>query len=166
MRALRLAVLAALPFIVSACRSDAPALAADSAGAGAGVAAGIAASVGAGVASTAQGCALPPLAELARLPAQPGLPDPFAFSDGRRAVTHADWACRRTQLAAQVQHYELGPIPGPAPVQAALAGNGLDKTLTLHIARDGKSIDIPVKIRLPTGGRPPYPAMIGLGAVT
>jgi len=160
MRALRLAVLAALPLIVSACRSDAPALAADSAGAG------VAAGVAAGMADTAPGCAPPPLAELARLPAQPGLPDPFAFSDGRRAATQADWACRRTQLATQIQHVELGPIPGPESVQASVADDGRDKTLTLRIAHEGKTIDIPVKIQLPAGGRPPYPAMIGLGAVT
>jgi hypothetical protein len=144
-----------LALMLAGCRADAPVLAGGSGGIGIQAAA-----------DGAPGCAAPPLPDLAALPAQPGLPDPFAFGDGRRAATRADWTCRRTQLAAQIQHYELGPIPGPERVQASVGGSGLDRTLSLRIAHAGKTVEIPVRIRLPAGGSPPYPALIGLGAVT
>jgi hypothetical protein len=147
-----------LPLMLAACRTDAPVPAG---GADAGIQAAT---------DGAPGCAAPPLPDLAALPAQPGLPDPFAFGDGRRAVTRADWACRRAQLAAQIQHYELGPVPASAAgserVQASVGGTGPDRTLSLRIARGGRTVEIPVRIRLPAGGSPPYPALIGLGAVT
>jgi len=150
MGAFRMAVLAVLPLALAACRSAAPPSAA----------------------GAALGMAAPPpcepalLADLPALSAQPGLPDPFAFGDGRRAATRADWTCRRAQLTAQVQHYELGPVPAALPVQASVNGEGLERTLTLRLTRDGNTVEVPVRIRLPAGGRPPHPALIGLGAVT
>src|SRR6185295_14892592 len=60
------------------------------------------------------GCAAPALPPLEQLPAQPSLPDPFLSTNGQRITTRGEWACRRAEIAAQVQEYELGPKP-PKP---------------------------------------------------
>lgn len=93
---------------------------------------------------------------------QAGLPDPFHFADGRAVTSRADWACRRVELSAQVQHYELGEKPGPAPVEAHMDG----QDLMVSVTHDGKTIRFPARITLPAGGRPPYPAIIGMGMVS
>jgi len=90
------------------------------------------------------------------------LPDPFRFADGRPVASRADWACRRAELSAQIQHYELGEKPGPAPVEARMIGDDL----VVSVTHEGKTISFPATITLPAGGRPPYPAIIGMGMVT
>ena len=110
------------------------------------------------------GCqhAAPALPGMADLKPEPLLPDPFTFADGRPVRSHADWQGRRTELAAQVQHYELGTKPAPAPVQARIDGDNLVVTVT----HEGRTFSFPAKIQLPEGGKAPYPAIIGMGAVS
>lgn len=110
----------------------------------------------------AQNCAPASLPAPSALDEHAKLPDPFRFADGRPVATRADWACRRTELSAQIQHYELGDKPGPAPVEAHMDGQDLVVTVT----QDGKTISFPAKITLPAGGKPPYPAIIGMGMVS
>jgi hypothetical protein len=108
-------------------------------------------------------CGAPSLPDYAALKDISGLPDPFVFADGRPVKTAADWSCRRAEVAAQVQKYELGPKPLIADqVQAQM----IEKGMVVRVTHEGKSISFPVKISLPSGGRSPYPAIIGLGAVT
>jgi hypothetical protein len=76
--------------------------------------------------------------------------------------SRADWQRRRAELAAQVQDYELGVKPGPAPVQARMEG----ENLVVTVAHDGRTFSFPAKIQLPEGGKAPYPAIIGMGAVS
>lgn len=90
------------------------------------------------------------------------LPDPFTFVDGQPVRSRGDWQRRRAELAAQVQHYELGAKPGPAPVQAKMDGGSLVVTVT----HEGRTFSFPAKIQLPEGGTAPYPAIIGMGAVS
>jgi hypothetical protein len=117
----------------------------------------------AAVRGAATGCAPPVVPDEGRLQPVRGLPDPFTFTDGRPVRTAADWRCRRAELAAQIQRFELGTRPeGPARVTGRMQGQDLIVDATV----DGKTISFPVKIALPAGGRPPYPAIIGVGAVT
>ena len=149
-RAAALGALAAAPLMLSACQSSAV---------------GNPAAVAAG-GEAAPRCAAPALPGPEALPAISGLPDPFTFANGRRVTTRADWTCRRAELAAQVQHYELGPVPGVEPVRATVSGGALEKELTLRVNHGGRTMAIPVKIRLPAGGQAPYPAIIGMGTVS
>ena len=104
----------------------------------------------------------PALPGVADLKPEPLLPDPFRFADGQPVRSQADWQRRRTELAAQVQHYELGTKPGSAPVQARMDGANLVVTVT----HEGRTFTFPAKIQLPEGGKAPYPALIGMGAVS
>ena len=104
----------------------------------------------------------PALPGMADLKPEARLPDPFTFADGDPVRSRADWQRRRAELAAQVQHYELGTKPGPAPVRARMDGDNLVVT----VAHDGRTFSFPVKIQLPEGGKAPYPAIIGMGAVS
>jgi len=115
------------------------------------------------------GCTPARFADPAALPAHAKLPDPFHFADGHAVATRADWACRRAELAAQVQHYELGEKPAfdaaSTQVQARMAG----QDLVVDVTHDGKTVSFPAKIQLPPGDdgkHGPYPAIIGMGMVT
>jgi hypothetical protein len=120
--------------------------------------------VAACAAALLSGCqhAAPAMPGVAELKPEQRLPDPFTFADGRPVRSRADWQRRRAELAAQVQHYELGAKPGPAPVQARMDG----ENLVVTVAHDGRTFSFPAKIQLPEGGKAPYPAIIGMGAVS
>jgi hypothetical protein len=114
-------------------------------------------------ASAGAGCAPPSVPDEARLQPVRGLPDPFTFADGRSVGTAAEWRCRRAELAAQIGRYELGTRP-EAPVR--VTGSMRGQELIVDATANGKTISFPVRIALPPGGRAPYPAIIGVGAVT
>ena len=106
-----------------------------------------------------------PLAALADLPNIAELPDPFLSLDGTR-ITRADqWACRRVEIAAQAETYELGAKPAkPASVTGAFdAGK-----ITVTAGENGKTVSFAATITPPTTGvgTPPYPAMIGIGGIS
>jgi hypothetical protein len=87
------------------------------------------------------------------------LPDPFTFLNGTRVTTKDAWACRREELKALFQHYELGPKPPkPSSVTATLSGT----TITITCSQSGKSISFAPTIKYPTTGTAPYPAIIAL----
>jgi hypothetical protein len=111
-------------------------------------------------------CGSPALPGLDALPEAAKLPDPFTFADGRKVATRADWACRRAELSSQVQHYELGPKPAAEPVSAQVAETADGKEITVSVTRAGRTVSFPVRIRLPAGGKPPYPAIIGMGMIS
>jgi hypothetical protein len=159
----RLTLLAAAAALLAACQSPAPASTPASTPPGGALLASAGGNGG--------GCAPARFADPDALPAQSKLPDPFRFSDGRRVATRADWACRRAELSAQVQHYELGARPEPsaaAPVQARMEG----QDLVVSISENGKSVSFPARIQLPAGAganggnHGPYPAIIGMGMVS
>lgn len=91
----------------------------------------------------------------------PKLPDPFTpFSGGPQITTKAEWECRREELSKLMQKFELGDFPGkPTSVTASLSGN----TLSINVSDNGKSISFSVRITAPSGGKAPYPAIIGYG---
>jgi hypothetical protein len=75
------------------------------------------------VENTGADCPEPPLPSISDLPVIESLPDPFEWSDGRGRITSIyDWRCRRAEIAAEVQYYELGTKPDP-PDASARPGN-------------------------------------------
>jgi hypothetical protein len=108
----------------------------------------------------AAACTPPTLPSYAQLPANPKLNDPFQTLGGQRITHKSEWACRRAELGAAFEEYELGPKPPkPSQLRAELAADELAVTVG-----DGqKSMSFKAKIHLPPTGKAPYPALIGLG---
>lgn len=106
-------------------------------------------------------CPVPSLPAAGALPSVPALPDPFRALDGRRLSTEAEWRCRRAEIAAQAQRYELGDKPGPeqSTVAASLSADGI----TVEVQANGDLIRFTAPIERPSVGQPPYPAVIGIG---
>src|SRR5690606_8956823 len=109
-------------------------------------------------------CTLPALPDYNDLTAtNDKFPDPFTMIDGT-AVTHKDqWRCRRAEIAVQAQKYELGEKPGPAQ---KITGEFIDNIFRVTVEEAGKSISYDLEVTLPEQGTPPFPAMIGIGAVS
>jgi hypothetical protein len=105
-------------------------------------------------------CPLPPLPSYDELADNPKLPDPFAMVGGARMTKKVEWACRREEIKAAFEEYELGPKPPkPAQVSGMLEGNALTVG-----AGDGKASGAFVAtITLPTTGTAPFPALIAIG---
>ena len=94
------------------------------------------------------------------MPTVSKLPDPFTFLNGTRVTTRDQWACRREEIRALVQRFELGPMPPkPSSVTGTLSGG----TLTVKVTDRGKSISFTASIKTPTSGKAPYPAIIAYG---
>ncbi|MDN4502796.1 hypothetical protein QX776_10290 [Alteromonadaceae bacterium BrNp21-10] len=88
------------------------------------------------------------------------LPDPFLGLNGERITHQQQWRCRRAEIAAQFQHYELGvKPPKPESVNASIK----DNVLTIEVEHEGKHIAFDAPIIYPSTGSAPYPLMIGVG---
>jgi hypothetical protein len=94
------------------------------------------------------------------LPINTKLPDPFLSMSGSRISAISDWTCRRAEISAQIQTWELGPKPpAPAMVSGAVSDASVDVT-----ASDGTTtVTFSAAVSLPPTGQPPYPAIIGFG---
>ena len=115
-----------------------------------------------------QNCALPELPGFADLEAQPRLPDPFLSlstpeAPGARIANKVDWTCRRAEIAAQAQAYELGPKP-PRPKNVSGSFDG--SALTVTVDDGGPQIQFSATLTPPATGEGPFPAMIVLGGST
>lgn len=113
------------------------------------------------VENTGAACPPPPLPPLTALQPVPTLPDPFLGSSGQRITTRAEWACRRAEIAAQVQEYELGPKPPkPSIVKGELDGS----QLRITAGEPARTVNFSVDIARPPGaaGRA-IPALIVVG---
>lgn len=110
--------------------------------------------------NSAAHCNIAPLKFFADLPEVTALPDPFLSLDGTHISEKQQWPCRRAEIAAQVQEYELGTKPAkPQHVSGAIS----NEKITVTVNENGKEISFDATIILPTTGTPPYPAMIGIG---
>lgn len=105
-------------------------------------------------------CDIPELPEYADLPDIEAFPDPFLSMDGSRISTKEQWPCRRAEIGAQIQHYELGAKP---PKPAHVSGKLIDNNLLVSVEEGGKAISFVAEIELPESGEGPFPAMIGIG---
>lgn len=97
------------------------------------------------------------------LPVVRTLPDPFAWSDGSsRSTDFKDWACRRAEIKAEIEHYEIGvKPPKPENITASYAND----TLTVNITVNDSTLTLTSRISLPEG-EGPFPAVIGIGRGT
>src|SRR5690625_6057508 len=65
------------------------------------------------VENTGEDCPAPPLPGINDLTSYSALPDPFEWSDATRGriQNKSDWRCRRAEIGAELQHYEMGDRP-------------------------------------------------------
>lgn len=102
----------------------------------------------------------PVLPALEELPTVRPLTDPFKWSDGSgRSTEFRDWARRRAEIKAEIEHYGIGEKPArPKDITASYA----DGTLTVNVAVNGETLTLTSQIVLPRG-KGPFPAVIGIG---
>ena len=120
--------------------------------------------------NTGASCTAPPLPAFAQLPAIQPLPDPFLWADGHgRTTNFSDWECRRNEIRAQIENYEIGTKP-PKPqnitasyVAGTTAGTG---TLTVNVTVNSKTLTLTSQVTLPTTGTGPFAAIIGMNSPT
>jgi hypothetical protein len=112
------------------------------------------------VENTGADCPAPPLPVFAELPIIDPLTDPFEWSDrSGRDTSLASWRCRRAEIAAEIEHYEIGEKPvRPDSITASYSGD----TLTVNITVNGNTLTLTSEITLPAG-EGPFPAVIGMG---
>jgi len=113
--------------------------------------------------NTGASCKAPPLPNPSQLPNVSKLPDPFSWSDGSgRVKTLADWECRRNEIKAEIENYELGKKPAPPQSVKATYSGG---TLTVVVNDNGGSLTLTSKISVPSGSGP-FPIIIGMNSNT
>ncbi len=111
------------------------------------------------VENTGSDCPVPYMPALSRLPVNQALPDPFEWADGRGRINYfSDWECRRAEIGAQIQHYEIGEKPPrPDSITASFAGD----SLTVIVTVNGRTLTLVSRVILPAGAGP-FPAVIGV----
>ena len=99
--------------------------------------------------------AMPPVSEL---PEIRELPDPL-----QGVNSYVDWARRRAEIGAQIQHYGIGekPFVEPGQVQARMDGD----TLIVDVTVNGEMLTLRSTIQYPKTGQPPYALMIGTSGI-
>ena len=114
--------------------------------------------------NTGESCKAPPLPSPSQCPNVSKLPDPFAWSDGKsgRVKTLADRECRRNEIKAEIENYELGKKPAPPKSIKATYSGG---TLTVVVNDNGGSLTLTSKISVPNGNGP-FPVIIGMNSNT
>ncbi len=119
--------------------------------------------------NTGTGCAAPPLPSFSQLPVIEPLTDPFMWSDGRgRSTNFADWQCRRNEIRAEIENYEIGPKRNrPETITASFVRgtNPATGTLTVNVTVNGQTLTLTSQVALPSGNGP-FPAVIGMNSPT
>lgn len=88
------------------------------------------------------------------------LPDPFKRLDGTSITSRADWRCRRAEISALIQHYELGAKPTP-PTPTNLSASFASNKLSVKVTEGSNSITLSADVALPSGSGP-FPVIIGM----
>lgn len=105
-------------------------------------------------------CIIPPMPPFSLLWDNPKFPDPFTFLDGHRMTTKTEWLCRRVEIAALIQEFELGYMQETP--YSATTGSFSSNSITVTVNDNGTAISFSCSISYPTTGSAPYPAMIGM----
>ncbi|MBR1394289.1 MAG: glycoside hydrolase family 97 catalytic domain-containing protein [Prevotella sp.] len=102
--------------------------------------------------------AKPALPAVADLPIQHGLPDAL-----KGVGSFADWSKRRSEIAAQIQHYGIGEKPAVSKecVKARMDGD----TLLVDVTVNGQTLTLKSEIQYPKTGTAPYALMIGTSGI-
>jgi hypothetical protein len=116
----------------------------------------------AGVENSTTACTVPALPGFNGLILDSKLPDPFMSLDGTRIKSTADWTCRRAEMMAQAEQYELGTKP---PKPSVVTGSFANGAITVNVTEAGMSGSFTAMIQYPPNGTPPYPAMIGIDGI-
>ena len=106
----------------------------------------------------------PVMSPASELPVINTLTDPLQWSNGRgRALKFKQWERRRNEIAAEIQHYEIGTKPAvdPSAVKARMDGDTLKVTVTIG----DQSLELSALISYPAMGEAPYPLMIGTSGI-
>ena len=106
------------------------------------------------VENTGAAFAKPAMPEASQLPVIKDLPDPLKGVNG-----FSDWARRRSEIAALIQHYGIGEKPAVKKenIKARMSGD----TLIVDVTVNGQTLTLTSEIRYPKTGQAPYPLMIG-----
>jgi len=92
------------------------------------------------------------------LPSIPEFPDPFLKEAGGRITSRAEWRCRRNEIGAQIQHWELGTKPPPTAGQVTATFS--NNRLTVNVTVGSESISLSTTITMPNGANGRVPAVI------
>lgn len=104
--------------------------------------------------------AAPTMPAYDQLPECRELPDPLAWSNGQGKVADfSEWARRRSEIAAEIQHYGIGtkPTVGKENVKARMDRD----TLIVDVTVNGETLTLRSTIHYPKTGKAPYALMIG-----
>lgn len=104
--------------------------------------------------------AAPTMPAYDQLPECRELPDPLAWSNGQGKVDDfSEWARRRSEIAAEIQHYGIGtkPTVSKENVKARMDRD----TLIVDVTVNGKTLTLRSTIHYPKTGKAPYALMIG-----
>jgi hypothetical protein len=111
--------------------------------------------------NTGGSCTAPPLPTFSQLPVIEPLPDPFRWSNGSgRSTSFGDWECRRNEIKAEIENYEIGAkMPRPQNITASYAAG----VLTVNVTENGQTLTLTSQVALPSGSGP-FPAIIGMNS--
>jgi len=130
------------------------------------------------VENTGADCPPPPLPSMANLPVIQPLPDPFMWSGTNptnwsyptgRTTNFTDWRCRRAEIKAELENYEIGPKPAVdlQNVFASYSGTGTTGTLTVRVTNivsgTPRTLTLTCAVALPAGPGP-FPVVIGMNS--
>ncbi len=106
------------------------------------------------VENTGAAFAKPAMPAANELPVIKDLPDPLKGVNG-----FSDWARKRSEIAALIQHYGIGekPAVNKENIKARMSGD----TLIVDVTVNGQTLTLTSEIRYPKTGKAPYPLMIG-----
>ena len=107
------------------------------------------------------GCIIPAMPAYSSLTTNAKFPDPFTFMNGTEMTKGNQWTCRRAEIAALAQEFELGYKQSTS--YSATTASFSNNTLTVTVTDSGKTISFACSIQYPSTGSAPYPAMIGCG---
>lgn len=110
--------------------------------------------------NTGAGYAVPVMPTVADLPVIRELPDPLEGVE-----KFSDWARRRSEIAAMIQHYGIGQKPAvnvKEQVKARMDGD----TLIVDVTVNGETLTLRSVIRYPKEGEGPFPMMIGTSGIS
>ena len=107
---------------------------------------------------TGAGFAKPELPAANLLPVQHGLPGAL-----KGVSSFADWSKRRSEIAAQIQHYGIGEKPAVNKEQVKARMNG--DTLIVDVTVNGETLTLRSVIEYPKTGEAPYALMIGTSGI-